>query len=525
MTRVQLVCLIAILAIGGILRLWHLGAVPPGLFRDEAEKGVNAYSLLERGTDMDGRRFPLFVRAVGARTSAFYQYLSIPWIAAFGLNEFATRANAALMGVLTLGFVFLLGRRLFSTEGGLWSALVLCIMPWHLQFSRWAQEGIMLPCFLTLGLGLLIGGLKKPRWYLVLPGALALGLATYTYAVAHLLVPLVIVAVGVIYNQDWRRAGLRVTLAAVIVYIAVLIPLVLHFLEPGLEEPSRFERVSVFAMAESWAHVPWLVLRNYLHHFNPVFLFITGDNNLRHSPPGVGQLTGLMGVLAVWGLVRVLRRRRKGDKLTLALLLLAPLAAALTNEGIPHALRSITAVLPWALLGGIGAAALTSWLREHVRPVQYGVRAAGVLVLILLVEGAIWMRGYVAFYPHLSQRAWQVGWRQVVMVAEARRKLGFDRYCWITPELGTPYLFLMFYTRALPGDPRFGAFYRDLEHFSDVLGEDIVLGPPGLEGTEVGGDLRLGSRQRNAESRVYYPVTPDGHPVSRSPMSTQRQLP
>jgi len=46
--------LIAILLLAALLRLWHLGRLPPGLYHDEAYNGLDALSLAA------GRTFPRF---------------------------------------------------------------------------------------------------------------------------------------------------------------------------------------------------------------------------------------------------------------------------------------------------------------------------------------------------------------------------------------------------------------------------------------------------------------------------------
>ena len=48
------IVLSALTALAFLLRVWHLGTVPPGLDADEASIGYNAYSLLVTGRDEFG---------------------------------------------------------------------------------------------------------------------------------------------------------------------------------------------------------------------------------------------------------------------------------------------------------------------------------------------------------------------------------------------------------------------------------------------------------------------------------------
>ncbi|MCX6999174.1 MAG: hypothetical protein NT106_02590, partial [Candidatus Sumerlaeota bacterium] len=61
-----------ILCVAGFFRLWNLGKNPPALFRDEAEKGYTAYSIVRTGgylyfsgppdrIELRFQRLPLFI--------------------------------------------------------------------------------------------------------------------------------------------------------------------------------------------------------------------------------------------------------------------------------------------------------------------------------------------------------------------------------------------------------------------------------------------------------------------------------
>jgi hypothetical protein len=62
----------AIVLIGGFVRFHGLGHIPAGLNGDEAEKGVEAISLLATSTDRWGDRFPVFFPHVGSGMNALY---------------------------------------------------------------------------------------------------------------------------------------------------------------------------------------------------------------------------------------------------------------------------------------------------------------------------------------------------------------------------------------------------------------------------------------------------------------------
>ena len=83
-----------------MLRFWQLGNVPPSPDWDEAALGYNAYSIMLTGKDEYGISFPLRLKSFGDYKMPLYSYLSIPFIATFGLSESSTRMLNTLIAIL-----------------------------------------------------------------------------------------------------------------------------------------------------------------------------------------------------------------------------------------------------------------------------------------------------------------------------------------------------------------------------------------------------------------------------------------
>ncbi len=111
----HLVLLILILIGAAVLRMVRLDTLPPALFRDEAEKAYNAYSLLTTMRDANGQFLPIFIKVFGVTTSAVYQYATIPFIAVCGLSEWGARLPAAAVGVITVLLTCLAAGRVYAT--------------------------------------------------------------------------------------------------------------------------------------------------------------------------------------------------------------------------------------------------------------------------------------------------------------------------------------------------------------------------------------------------------------------------
>src|SRR3989344_4114010 len=98
--------LIFIVTLAFFLRIYKISNFPPGLYSDETTYGYNAYSLLKTGADEYGKVWPLTFKSFGDYKPPMTAWLTIPAIAAFGLNEFSVRLPAAIAGTLTVLIVY-----------------------------------------------------------------------------------------------------------------------------------------------------------------------------------------------------------------------------------------------------------------------------------------------------------------------------------------------------------------------------------------------------------------------------------
>lgn len=441
---------VGILAAAFALRVWGLGTLPDGLFRDEAARGYDAYSLLKtgRGAFGDGPMPMLFQQHFGlAWVEGLYNYLTVPWVAIFGLTVFATRLTAALAGTATVGATYLLGTEWHGRAAGLVAAALAALSPWHLVFSRIAFRGILLPLATTLGLYLAYSGLRRASgWRLIASGA-AFGLALHTYSVSRLFIPLALLVV--LLSQRRRivellrtdpRARRRIV-AGVVVFIAMAAPIYyLSFFGPA---NARFRLISVF----SEPHPVRLAASNYLRHISADFLFLEGDANPRHGVPDFGQmlvvlapLVWLAAFLAAFG--RIARPRRAA-----ALFLAGCLPPALTTDGIPHALRAIGA-FPFL---EIATAVAIVWLVRRAWQARraLGRLAGGALAAAILCNAAFFLTAYFGPYRAVSRPAFDYGMQEAIAYTETD--------CAETPlvvlsdRIPLGYIFPLFFARL---DPR-----------------------------------------------------------------------
>ncbi len=102
-----MLALIVLTALTFLLRAWELNTIPPGLFGDEAQAGVDVQAWLR------GESLHLFPHHLGGET--LYGYLSIPFVALWDGTPLAIRLVSALMGALMIPALFLAARAVGPT--------------------------------------------------------------------------------------------------------------------------------------------------------------------------------------------------------------------------------------------------------------------------------------------------------------------------------------------------------------------------------------------------------------------------
>lgn len=134
---VPIIALLAIIAGGAAIRLWQLDAL--GFNSDEAVYAGQAAAI---AADPELTKiFPIF----RAHPLLFQYVLALGHLA--GFEEVAARVISVVVGMLTVGLTFLLGRLLYGTWAGLLAALFMSLMPYHVVVSRQVLlDGPMVLC-------------------------------------------------------------------------------------------------------------------------------------------------------------------------------------------------------------------------------------------------------------------------------------------------------------------------------------------------------------------------------------------
>ena len=375
-----------IVLIGAGLRLWQIGALPPGLYRDEAYYGLDALRVLHG-------QFSLYFAANNGREGLF-MYLLAAAIALLGRTPEALRITSALVGSLTILAIYFAGRNMFSHRIGVLSAAILAINFWHLAISRVAFRAITLPLALCALMALLFASLRtneiKPRLTFAALAGVAFGLTFYTYTSAQLTLPLfALYAISLFIGlrrelfarqseTEKRRRRLSIIAFAGGALIPLL-PLLLWFTQHYALYFNRAGQVSILNSSINHGDFAGTLLHNIVKSFG---MFITqGDRIWRHNlslrPAFDGWLIPafLLGLgVCAWRWVRSWESRLGSDILGvetnvapqfLLLWLGVFLIPTILAEDTPHYLRAIGALPPACILAALGLEAALAWLSRR----------------------------------------------------------------------------------------------------------------------------------------------------------------
>ena len=422
--------LLGIIVLGAVLRLLFLSSIPNGFFCDEAARGYDAYSIMLTQRDQYGEFMPAFTRSIDDYPESSYVYLTVPFIAIFGLTELATRLTAALAGILTIPVLYLLVKECFSRKTALIAALLLAINPWHIQFSRTGMGSYtLMPLVFCLALYFLIKGIRGRPGCLILSGVM-FALSLYSYYSARVFIPLFLIGTGIIYFRELLE-NKKQTIIGVLIILAVLVPLSLFWISPrGLARAS-----------ESLILSPLDNIRFYLSYFSPGFLFLSGDTQIVHSIKGMGQMYLFEVITVAVGLVALLVGiKKKEHRLILLWMLLYPFPAFLT--GSMNAARTIIGAPLFVILSALGLFTLVSFFRSRWGKASFFTVAA----LVIALSFGTYCKRYFVDYPKYGASYWQYGMKEAIEYAE---KSPYGRVI-MSNSLFMAHSFVLFYTKVPP---------------------------------------------------------------------------
>ena len=492
-----------ILLVATLFRFYKLSNIPPSLNWDEVAFGYNAHSLLKTGKDEFGTSFPLYFRSLDDYKLPVYMYATVGSIALFGYNDFAVRFPSAFFGSLTVLLVYFLVKGLFLLSFRppsrnlkmpnssfakasadrqvrhdiddimpLLSSLLLAILPWHIQFSRMAAEANAGLFFLTLGVTLFLYGIHTYYWLSPL-SIIAFGLAAYSYLSFRIVAACIGLILVFLYWKDIRLIQKKILVITGISVACIagflLWDMLFHNVHVRVQGTSVFGTQQAFDIFKHKEQEMFydatlkinltrrlfhdnpvfttadVMVRGYLTHFSPIFLFFDYDEKQHHTP--------FVGLLFIWmlpfillGLYYVIQHVRKREATLIVLwLLIAPIPASITWD-IPHAIRVFGMSIPLVILIACGVYSLVNFL--YKKKFIFGLIASSTIVFLIGLSSYYYAHQYILHLPQERSQDWVYGRKEMTEYLE-KNKSKYDRII-VSSSLEWPYIFMLYYSRYDP---------------------------------------------------------------------------
>jgi 4-amino-4-deoxy-L-arabinose transferase-like glycosyltransferase len=364
-TRSLLWWMVVIMLVATALRLPGIGQIPPGLYHDESQHGLDALTILD-GT------FPLYFPANNGREPLFI-YLVTLTVGLLGRSPLALRLASVPVGLITIATTCAMGRSLFSRRVGAFAAATLAVTLWHVHLSRVGFRAVLLPMFVSLTTWQVALAIKTRRRRHWLAAGVAFGLSAYTYTAIRV-APLALACFGLYafaVHRSKPRDGLSgthtrtaatlrgISLAAAAALVALL-PLAAYTIGNPEIVLGRPDQVSILNPLINQGD-PWKTLLSSVVRTLGMF-FIRGDRIWRHNVPWRPVFDPVLGALSVVGAIVAAARSRRdlaaGFTLLWVTVMLLP---TLLAEDAPHFLRAVGVLPTVALLPALGL----DWLARH----------------------------------------------------------------------------------------------------------------------------------------------------------------
>ena len=433
---------------------------PPGFNSDEAAFSYNAYSILKTGADEYGRVLPIRLKSFGDYKMPLYSYLSIPFIAIFGLTELGARAlNIFLALLFPLAIYFFTKQLIKNKTVGVIAAFLISVSLGKGIIERQAHEALLAAFLITLASFFFTKFVENQKYRYGISFVVALFLALFSYQSSRLFALFFFIfAIGYFF---FKKVETKKSITILVVFV---VSLLIFAATDIIYKPSRVENLFLTNTAGFGMSVGQLrgeggrrifynpltigvrdALSSYLLYFSPQFLAEHGDSNVRFGFDNMPPITPLEYLFIFIGIYFLFRNKERWRYFVLALFLISPLTAALSWADLSFT-RAFFIIIPALIIASYGFYQfLMTFKKRKVFPY--------LLVGLVLIESISLWYSWDFYLNHYSKRAlpaqaWQAGYKELGDYI----KENYNNYntFYITQKNGEPYIFLLFYLNYPP---------------------------------------------------------------------------
>ena len=360
------ILLFAATALVFFFRFTQTETVPPEPFSDHAEKLYDVYDVSQGDTHI------FFPRNTGREAIQMYWTLWVANIFGTGLSYLSLKLGTALLGFLTLPFIYLLGKEIGGTRVALFAFMLAGIAYWPNVISRIGLRFPLYPLFVAPTLLFLLRGLRTRNRNDFLLSGLFLGLGLHGYSPFRI-VPFVVIAAFILYWIHSQSKGARRELPVWLAMLAITSLFVfLPLLRFWIDNPEAFGFRAFSRLSTIEQPLPGPAPVIFASNVGKALLMYNLDdgeiwvNSIPHRP----ALDVVTGALFLFGfvlvLIRYFRKRHWQDLFLLVSipLLQLPSTLSLAFPGENPALnRAGAASIPAFLLAALALDGLVTSLK------------------------------------------------------------------------------------------------------------------------------------------------------------------
>ncbi|MFZ2187506.1 MAG: glycosyltransferase family 39 protein [Candidatus Moraniibacteriota bacterium] len=389
------VLLLLILILAFTVRIYHIDSIPTGIYPDEAANGVDALHAIET------HDFKLFYPANYGREGLFINLQTLS-IAILGNTILGLKLWSILFGTLSVLGLYLLGKELFHRRAvGIIAAFMIATSYWAINFSRIGFRAIMTTFILSFSFYFFFRGLRTRQFRDFLFSGIIFGLGLHTYIafrVAPLILVILLPALMLSYERFLQRYWKHAALFILGAFVAAAPMFYDFFISHPEDFASRSSKISILSPEVNHGNLLGTLTKTVSLSLVQYNFF--GDQNWRHNYPPYPILDPFVGtfflagfLFTLWQTIALLVRRiRSGDRDTrlvtgfflLGSFIIMLIPEFLTDEGLPHALRSIGTQMPVFLMAAFPA----FWILQKALRSQMGSRIALLTLLAIALGGS-----------------------------------------------------------------------------------------------------------------------------------------
>jgi hypothetical protein len=405
--------LILVLVICGVIlffRFYRLDEVPPEMVSDHAEKLQDVLDVLHGQTPV------YFARNTGREFFQFYWTALIIKLFHTGVTFFSLKLGTVLAGLLTLPYVYLLGKEYANRRVGLLAVLFTGLAYWPNVISRLGLRFPLYPLFLAPALFYMLRGLRRRSRNDFIWSGLALGIGLHGYT-SFRIVPVLIVIGFILFllhkqtADDRRRAVVGLAVIALI-SLVIFIPLLRY----AVNNPEMFAYRTMTRVGSLEQPLPGPASLIFLQNLGKaITMFNYSDGEIWvHSVTFRPALDMVSAALFIIGLVllsiRYITRRNWRDLfmiLSIPILMLPSILSLAFPGENPSLNRTAGAIIPVFLIIALALDSLMASIQTRLSG-GFGKVTGFIMACILVISSGVQSFDLVfnQYYPVYLRSTW-----------------------------------------------------------------------------------------------------------------------